>query len=377
MFGDENILFIRSNAVNPDSRVEKEVTTLKNKGYNVEILAWDRQENYSLKKENLEIQKDIIINRKGIKAAFGVGFKKNILPLLKFQLYIFYFLTKNRNKLDIIHACDFDTALSSFIFAKIFRKKFIYDIFDFYIDCCNVPNKLRKIILRLDNYVISHSDTVILCTEKRKEQIEGSFPKKVVIIHNTPYEKILKNEYLKNNEKIKIVYVGVLLKKERLIEELINIAKENKNYELHIGGFGILEEYIRKITTEYNNIIFYGKISYNKTLELENQCDIMTAIYDPSKRNHYYAAPNKFYEALMLGKPLIMVKGTGMSEIVENNNIGEVIDFNKKSLENGIKNLVNRKDEWNEINKNMKKIYKEKFSWEEMEKRLLKLYEEL
>ena len=34
----------------------------------------------------------------------------------------------------------------------------------------------------------------------------------------------------------------------------------------------------------------------------------MTAIYDPNISNHYYAAPNKFYEALMLGKPLIMVK---------------------------------------------------------------------
>ena len=32
------ILFIRSNPVNPDSRVEKEVYTLLKAGYNVEIL---------------------------------------------------------------------------------------------------------------------------------------------------------------------------------------------------------------------------------------------------------------------------------------------------------------------------------------------------
>lgn len=373
----KNILFIRSNAVNPDSRVEKEAITLKNKGHNIKILAWDREKNYKLKKQKLNIKNtNIPIYRKGIKAAFGVGFKKNIFPLIKFQIYIFYYLIKNNRNIDIIHACDFDTAFSSFIFAKIFRKKFIYDIFDFYIDCCDVPRSIRKIILNLDNYIISHSDVVILCTEKRKEQINGSFPKKIEIIHNTPYEKKLKNKYLKNNEKIRIAYIGVLLKEERLIEELINVVKENKNYELHIGGFGILEKEIKEISNKYKNIIFYGKISYEKTLELENQCDIMTAIYDPEKRNHYYAAPNKFYEALMLGKPLIMVKNTGMSEIVENNNIGEIIDFNKNSLERGIKKLIERKNEWEEINEKMKKIYKEEFSWKEMEKRLINLYEE-
>lgn len=375
----KNILFIRSNAVNPDSRVEKEAITLKTKGYNVKILAWDREKNYKLKKQELNIENtNIPIYRKGIKAAFSVGFKKNIFPLLRFQVYILYFLIKNNKKIDIIHACDFDTAFSAFIFAKIFRKEIIYDIFDFYIDCCNVPKSMKKIILSLDNYIISHSDVVILCTEKRKEQINRSFPKKIEIIHNTPYEKILKNKYLKNSEKIRLVYVGVLLKEERLIEELINIVKENKNYELHIGGFGVLEKEIKEISDKYKNIIFYGKISYDKTLELENQCDIMTAIYDPQKRNHYYAAPNKFYEALMLGKPLIMVKNTGMSEIVEkNNNIGEIIDFNKESLEKGIKNLINKKDEWEKISEKMKKIYKEEFSWKEMERRLINLYKEL
>lgn len=374
----KNIFFVRSNAVNPDSRVEKEVLSLKKKGYNIKILAWDREQNYNLKSEILNLQNmEIPIYRKGIKAAFGVGFKKNIFPLLKFQLYIFYFFVKNRKYIDIVHACDFDTAFVSFIFAKIFKKKIIYDIFDFYVDSFSIPKFLKKLILHLDKYIISNSNVVILCTEKRKEQIVGSFPKKIEIIHNTPYDQEQKKECFEFSEKVKIVYVGILVKKDRLIEELINIVKENPNYELHIGGFGILEKEIVEISKKYKNIIFYGKIPYWKTLELENKCDIMTAIYDPTIRNHYYAAPNKFYEALMLGKPLIMVKNTGMADIVEKNNIGEIIDFDKCSLKNAIKRLATRKNEWNKISEKMKKLYKREFSWTEMEKRLIKLYEEL
>lgn len=54
-------------------------------------------------------------------------------------------------------------------------------------------------------------------------------------------------------------------------------------------------------------IFFYGKILYYETLKLESSCDIMADLYDPSNPDNYYAALNKFYEALMLGKPLILV----------------------------------------------------------------------
>lgn len=58
----------------------------------------------------------------------------------------------------------------------------------------------------------------------------------------------------------------------------------------------------------------------------------MTAIYDPKVPNHRYAAPNKFYEALMLGKPIVMAKNTGFDEIIEENNIGCLIEYSKSGL---------------------------------------------
>ena len=97
----------------------------------------------------------------------------------------------------------------------------------------------------------------------------------------------------------------------------------------------------------------------------------------PTVGNHYYAAPNKLYEALMLGKPLIMVKNTGMSEIVTQFNIGEVIDYNSESLKVAIENLIAKRNEWPEISFKMKKLYQKHYSWDEMEKRLISLYREL
>lgn len=370
------VVFMRSNPVSPDPRVEKEADCLVKNNWNVHILAWDRDDKYKVKEQLLESEHSINITRFGIPAIFGGGFKKNLFPLLKFQIRLFQWLLRHKNTYDIIHACDFDTALVGTICGKLLRKKVIYDVFDSTTSPFNGPESIAKIVENIDIRLMNSVDAVVICTEKRKEQIAKASPKKLEVIYNTPRYVNLNDGLYLNPEKVKIVYVGILAR-ERLINELVEVVKNTPSYELHIGGFGELADELLQISKKHNNILYYGKLPYEKTLELENSCDIMTAIYDPGISNHYYAAPNKFYEALMLGKPLIMVKNTGMSEVVAENNLGELIDFNKESLQKAIENLVKRRKEWPGISREMKVLYEECYSWAKMDKRLTELYSNL
>jgi glycosyltransferase involved in cell wall biosynthesis len=371
-----NIIFLRSNPVDPDSRVEKEVNALLKAGHSIKILAWDRSSKYRLKKTTLCFENgEAEIYRFGIPATFGGGIKKNLLPLLKFQLSIYQWLKKNINSFDAIHACDFDTAFTSSKIAFKFKKKFIYDIFDYYVDAFNVPSRIKALIEKMDHAIINNADAVIVCTEKRKEQIAGTNPRKLVIIHNTPpnYDGEEFGTLNLSKDKVKIVYVGIL-DEGRLIKETAEIVKSNLDYEYHVAGFGRLAPLLEEMSIKYDNIFFYGKIPYNQTLELEYNCDIMTALYDPQNPNNYYAAPNKFYEALMLGKPLIMVKNTGLDQIVIDNDIGVVIDYDIDSLKKELLSLVSRKNEWDNMGKKMRILYKSSYSWNEMERRLVDIY---
>lgn len=374
------IVFLRSNPVSPDSRVEKEVDSLLKENHDIEIIAWDRAKKHLLESHIIKLQNgNVVIHRFGIAATFGGGIKKNLLPLIEFQIKMLYWLFKNRKKYEVIHACDFDTALTAFLVSKLLRKKLIYDIFDYYIDAFRVPNvlNLKNIIKKLDQTIINNADATIICTEKRIEQIKETRPKNIEIIHNTPPDiQFSPNTKILNNNKFKIAYVGILAE-GRFIEETANIVIKNKDYEFHIGGFGELESVFIDLAKRFDNIIYYGKIPYMKTLELESSCDIITAIYDPKIPNHYYAAPNKFYEALMLGKPIIMAKNTGLDYIVSENKIGEVIDYNPESLERALEKLIQRKDEWPDISLRMNYLYKKQYSWSEMERRLLSLYRKI
>jgi glycosyltransferase involved in cell wall biosynthesis len=72
-----------------------------------------------------------------------------------------------------------------------------------------------------------------------------------------------------------------------------------------------------------------------------------------------------------------MVRGTGMSEVVEENGIGELIEFSKEGFIDGVNRLIERKDEWPVIGRRMQEIYQNRYCWDEMERRLVAMYTEI
>ena len=361
----------------PDSRVEKEAWTLQKAGYYVHILAWDRNGKHSAQDGNITVMgESISITWLGYEAGYGEGLK-SLQSYLQFQIHMHRWLIKHKNDYDIIHACDFDTAFFSQTVAK--NKVFVFDIFDFLYG--DPVSFFQKMIYKAQIKIINHADATIICTEDRKKQIADAKPNRLTIIHNTPIKTLLdkKSNELKiesSTQRIKIAYVGILATK-RLLLEMGSAIAHNKDVELHIAGFGIYDTFFEQLSKENDNVFYYGRIPYDQTLVLESSCDIMTAIYDPTLENHRFAAPNKFYESLMLGKPIIMVKGTGMSVVVLENDIGVLIDYSQDGFEKGIKELVKRKNEWPEMSDRMIRLYEEKYSWEKMGKRLTNLYAEL
>lgn len=151
---------------------------------------------------------------------------------------------------------------------------------------------------------------------------------------------------------------------------------------MYIGGFGSDEMIarIREYEARHDNIHFIGFLQYQDVISIEKECDVIPAVFDPTIGNHKFAAPNKFYEAIMLGKPLIMLSDTGMDKWVSEYGIGEVIsgdtsDEFRVEFSKAVDRLIARRNEWRMIAETERKLYSERFSWEIMEKRLLSIYD--
>ena len=375
---NKNIIFLRSTSIKNDSRVLKEVGCLIKHGYNVKVLGWDRDEflknNQSINFDNINIP--IQVFRK--KAEYGSGIK-NLIKLFQFQVWLLYNLWKIRKNIDIIHSCDLDTALPARLISKFFKKKMVYDIFDYYIDSHYVPNKMKKIVENTEIYIINEADLTIICTEERREQIKKAKPKKCIVIYNTPKidRNNIKQKVIKSsNDKLKIVYVGIL-QENRLLKEIGEEIKKYPDFELHIGGFGQLQKYFSELSENYGNIFYYGQMEYEDVLNLEEDANLLFATYNPEISNHKYSAPNKLYEAMALGKPIIVCENTGIDELVKNDNIGISISYDAKKFIEVIENLSENKKLQKKLSDNAKRLYNEKYSWKQMEKRLIEEYEKI
>ena len=369
-----NIVLIRSNPVRPYPRLEKMAGCLLRQGYGVTILAWDRESDYEPKEEELELgEQRCKIVRIGLKGQFSGGIKKNLRGLIRFQRFIYCWLKAHCDEYDVIHAYDLDTGYTGQKAAKRFHKVFVYDIPDYYSNGHGYTGALRKISNLIENQVINHSFATIICTEERKEEIKGSKPKRLYVVHNTPNIPVL-NDSHEFHERTRLTYIGIFGEK-RFLRQICDFVAKRNDCELHIGGYGAdMESYFEDMAEKHENIMYYGRIPYQRTLEIEQSSDILPIIYDPSLLNHVYAAPNKFYEALALGKPMIMAKGTGMSSVVDEYDLGATIEYNVDSLEQAINRLIDRKAEWPEISKREQDLYKSRYSWTEMENRIHKLY---
>lgn len=376
-----NVVLIRSNPVRPYPRLEKMANCLVKNGYNVTVLAWDRDMDYEPRIEYLKLKICTVpIVRVGIKGQFSGGIKKNLKGLIKFQKFIYSWLKKHKSEIDVIHAYDFDTGYTALKFARNYNKKIVYDIPDYYVDSHGLKGFwIGKLVKAMEDSIINRADATIICTEERKEQIKGTHPKRLFVIHNTPdidngFEAERFNNLSFKSGRLKLVYVGIL-GRARFIDKIADVVAKREDCEFHIGGFGGgMESFFEDMDRKYDNIFFYGRLRYEETIALEKACDVICAIYDPSIPNHYYAAPNKFYEALALGKPLIMARDTGMASIVEKECLGEVIEYNTESLNSALNRLINNRDQSNKIAQRAKELYLNNYSWEKMETTIGEIY---
>jgi len=189
----------------------------------------------------------------------------------------------------------------------------------------------------MEKFAIEQSDETIICEPERIEQIPYKLSRKELVVPNIPSftdVSFLKYDdtYEFKEKKIVVSYVGGF-NGYRLLDELLDIA-EKGIINLLIAGYGSPEIEKRCNTADaLPNIKYFGKVAYKDGLNIMFNSQLIYAMYSKSNPNHYYAAPNKYYEAMMLGKPILTTKGISLGTKVTTNKIGYAIDESRDKIE--------------------------------------------
>jgi glycosyltransferase involved in cell wall biosynthesis len=368
------VLILRGTPVAPDPRVEKIGHSLQRSGYTVRVLAWDMTGQYPVE----DSLNGIPVFRCRVKANFGRGLV-NLVHQLRWQGVLLVRLLQQRNAYDILHACDFDTVLPALLAARLLKKKVIYDIFDFYADMLRAtPGKVKEIIRRVDLWAVNRVDAVILADDTRVRQIAGSNPKRCVVLYNC-LDDVQKpaEEPEAAADVLRLSYVGNL-QVERGLLELVQVIKNRPEFVLDLAGFGGDEQTVLAAAAGAGNINWHGRVSYERALELNHRAGALIATYDPAIPNHRFSSPNKLFEAMLLGKPILAARHTNMDEIVEREGCGLVVNYGDTAdLEAALLRLHRDEALRSRLGDSARQAFERTYNWKEMERRLVRLYKEV
>ncbi len=306
-----------------------EVMHSKNKKLEFKVIAWNRN-------NNQVVQDNRVVT---VNSSIGYGKKiKKLLEIPKFFKFVKRFIEKE--KFDFIHFIDWDMLmLCNFMSTKSIH--IIYEVFDMPSFKSKIGTFLAKMVekfsLRKVNFIILSSQyTRFLYDEKRS-----------VVVENIPliddmgsYIKLTKD----SKELLKIGFIGTL-RYEDILKNLIDVVEKNDKFELHFYGDGSSKEALVLYSKDKEGIYFHGRYDYRDIANIYQQVDYVWAAYPNKLHNVKYAVSNKFYETQIFKKPIIVSKGTKISEYVQEKNTGYSVDaYSKEKIKELLEKIEKNKD---------------------------------
>ena len=365
---------IRSNYPLLEPRVMKTMRALQEKDVSVVLIGWDRQMT-ELRAYGQRAGVDCRLHIFRLKTPVGSPLISIILPFWWCYVVAVALLKCG----SILHACDLDALVPSLFVKIVTRRKVVYDIFDFYSDRLPEESLTRRVLGFLEKFSARFADMVILADEKRVQQVRGLKTKKAITIYNSPPSISFPKKLTEISDNCYTLFYCGLLDFRRGILSACEAVEGLPSVRLILAGYtGPHYERLLSLVKKYNNTTFIGALSYDQVLDFTKRSDALLALYDPLVPNYRYASPNKLFEAMMCGKPIIVTADTLMAERVLRHACGIVVKHDDvESVREAIQCLNNEPAFSELLGKNGRKAYLRFYNWSAMKKRLIRNYSQM
>jgi len=338
------ILFVWDSVYPWDIRVEKVCNSLMRRGHEIHLVC--RNPKYQVRNE---LYRGIHLHRIGCLPKY---FRKLnglfTFPFFLSPVWLLEIYSQARsNSCDMIMVRDLPMAPAALIVGKLLGLPVILDMAECYPELLRCTWKFEKFRLSnlltrnpyvadiIEKLVIDNIDEVLVMIEESRDRLlqMNVDSGKIHIVSNTPeLDRFascakVKDRQREDGKALKMVYVG-LLNPSRGIDTLLLAVKEYVNggrkIELTIAGSGKDENRLKEITAQNGleaHVSFLGWVDNSEVPRLVAESDI--CIVPHHKCTHWDTTiPNKLFDYMAAGKPVLVSNVTPMERIVNENRCG-------------------------------------------------------
>ena len=262
---------------------------------------------------------------------------------------------------------------------KLFGKKIIYDVHENYSKHLEVKSYIPKIVKPIIFWIIKFIennfsklvDSIIVVHKDLNKDLNKL--NKHIVVSNAP---ILDYKYLSKKRKKQFCYVGIITE-ERGIFHIGKILQELKIKFVLAGVFK--KESFKNKMLSLENVEFIGWVDKEKKIELISQSICGCCTFLPIE-HHLISNPNKIYEYLNYGTPVLCSDFDSYKEIISANQkfIFYCNILNKEQTKQTIKEISNlSNEEINQFGLKGHQFIRKNYNWDIEKNKLLKLYDEM
>ena len=285
-----------------------------------------------------------------------------IFKLKKKQFSLFFYLRfasilireLMKTKADIYFAEDFYTLPFVWLIAKLNRSKIYYNSRELYAFLGGLRNRpiLQSIIKKIEKFFIKKVDLVLTTGEMDSEFLQKFYGiSNTLVIRNIPLlqtanEKIdFRKRFRIPEDYLILLYQGVLLE-GRGIPLIMRTMADIEKTALIILGDGEQKNSFLKLADDLqisNRVFFIGTISQDDLINFTSGGDVGLSIIENISISYFHALPNKMFEYIMAGLPVLASDLPQMKKIIDKYKVGECVNLSKEeelllTLNNWVRN---------------------------------------
>lgn len=350
----ERILHISNTDIAIDSRILKELKVVSDLS-NATVLAFGVPKDGCTGASSID---GVVYWRQAIFAR-----KLTLLPRAVryfFEMFEFTFraiLYVRKNRPTVVH-CHDTFPLPSGCFAKIFLgSKLVYDAHELesnkngqniILSSCTLW--IEKLSWKKVDLFISVSGSII------KWYMREFGPKDHVLVMNSPEvstafpKSFLQTEsgrYFNHKYDIPMdsrifVYLGILGTGRGIEISLTAFADSDVEAHVVFVGLGPLDRTIREFSKQFGNIHLHEPVPHGQVVPLVRNADFGLCLIENVSLSDYYCLPNKLFEYVFAGLPVLASKLPEIERIVNTYSLGECCEADCESVRHAITELVAR-----------------------------------
>ena len=355
-----------------DQRVHKVCLFLVKEGFNVKLVGRKQWKSLPVPRRSYDTFRMKLLFEKG--------------PLFYAVYNIRLFLYLLTRKADLIIPNDLDTLPACFLVAKIRKTSLVYDTHEYYCGTPELANRpfVRNFWRKTEQYIFPKLNDIITVNDSIAALYKQEYGKTLHVVRNIPPASksrvtVSRKQLGLPEEKTILILQGAGINVDRGVEELVEaMPYVYDDIMLLIVGSGDVISQLKKRAQALllgDKIRFIPKVPLEKLQAYTAAANIGLTVDKDTNINYRYSLPNKLFDYIRAGIPVISSRLKEIERIIRRYDIGTFIQNHEpKHMAELINQTVSDTNQILIWKGNLKKANRE-LTWENEEETLRKVYE--